>query len=313
VGEPFAVQPRLRALTLEVILRVVFGVEDEARRAELRARLPAVVDLGPVTQLLMIAPWLESVGPWRRYRRRLERVDALLYDEIARRRGDPGLGERTDVLSLLLRAEDRDGGEGMTDAELRDELMTLLIAGHETTATALAWAFERLARHPATAARAREGEDAFLEAVAKETLRLRPVLSDVARKLVRPSEVAGYRLDAGTLVMPGIALVQRDGAYWADPLAFRPERFLEGTPEGYTWIPFGGGRRRCLGATLAMLEMKVVLREALSRFELAPDRRHDEATRVRHITIVPARGGRIVARRVVRSAARDPEQALLAS
>jgi cytochrome P450 len=313
LGEPFAVHPRLRALTLEVILRVVFGVEDEARRAELRATLPGVVDLGPVTQLLMVAPWLERVGPWRRYRRRLDQVDALLYDEIARRRRDPRLAERTDVLSLLLRAGDHDGGEGLTDAELRDELMTLLIAGHETTATALAWAFERLARHPAAAARARGDDDAFLEAVAKETLRLRPVLSDVARKLTRPAQVAGYRLPAGTLVMPGIALVQRDAAHWADPLAFRPERFLDGTPEGYTWIPFGGGRRRCLGAALAMLEIKVVLREALTRLELAPERRRDEAMRVRHITMVPARGARIVARRVAAPATRRAQDALLAS
>jgi cytochrome P450 len=312
-GEPFAVHPRLRALTLEVILRVVFGVEDEARRAELRATLPAVVDLDSVTQLLMVAPWLERVPPWRSYRRRVERVDLLLYDEIARRRRDPRLGERTDVLSLLLRAEERDGGEGLTDAELRDELLTLLLAGHETTATALAWAFERLARHPEVVARAREGDDAFLEAVAKETLRVRPVITDVARKLVRPAEVGGYRLAAGTLVMPGIALVQRDAAHWADPLTFRPERFVHGAPDGYTWIPFGGGRRRCLGASLAMLEMRVVLREALARVELAPERDRDEATRVRHITMVPARGARIVARPVAPAAAPRAEDALLAS
>src|SRR5439155_10756837 len=207
---------------------------------------------------------LERVGPWKRYVRMLEVTDRLLYEEIAARRADPS-GE--DILSLLV------ANTSLSDEQLRDELLTLLVAGHETTATGLAWAFERLTRNRAALERVAGGDDDYLDAVVKETLRVRPVVADVVRTLQSEADVAGYRLPAGTVVLPAIALVQRDARqYGDDALAFRPERFLDGSPPPYTWIPFGGGVRRCIGAAFATLEMKVVLREVLSRVELSPAR-----------------------------------------
>ena len=197
------------------------------------------------------------------------------------------------MFSTLLLARDEDG-RPMTDEEVRDELVTLLVAGHETTATGLAWAFERLVRHPAAMERARSGDDDYLDAVVKETLRVRPIVADVIRKLTRDAEVQGWPLTKGTLVAPAIGLVQRSAAYWPDPLAFRPERFLDGSPQPYTWIPFGGGVRRCIGAALAELEMKIVLKTVLERVELAPARTAAEKMRVRHVTLVPARGAEVV-------------------
>jgi cytochrome P450 len=218
--------------------------------------------------------------------RTLTETDALLYEEIAARRADPS-GD--DILSLLV------ANSSLTDEQLRDELITLLVAGHETTATGLAWAFERLTRHPAALERAAAGDDEYLDAVVKETLRVRPVVADVVRTLQSETEVAGYRLPAGTTVLPAVALVQRDARnYGDDALAFRPERFLDGSPPPYTWIPFGGGVRRCIGAAFATLEMKVVLREVLSRVALAPARSADEGTIMRGVMMLPARGGEVV-------------------
>jgi cytochrome P450 len=234
-------------------------------------------------------PWLGRLGPWKRYRRTLAETDAVLYEEIAARRKDPS-GD--DILSLLV------ANSSLTDEQLRDELMTLLVAGHETTATGLAWAFERLVRHPEALARATSGDDDYLDAVVKETLRVRPVIADVVRSVTREAEVAGYRIPPGTVVLPAVALVQRAARhYGADALEFRPERFLDGSPPpAYTWIPFGGGVRRCIGAAFATLEMKVVLREVLARVELAPSRRADERTRVSGVMMLPARGGEVVVR-----------------
>src|SRR5439155_23194180 len=203
------------------------------------------------------------------------RADALGVDEVRRRRADPRLDERGDVLSLLLRA-------GMDDEdELRDQLVTLLLAGHETTATGLAWGFERLLRTPdaleRTIAAARDGDDAWLDAVVQETLRVRPVIFDVIRKLSRPARIAGVDLPAGVLAAPAIGLVHRSPRLYDAPRAFRPERFLEGAPAPYTWIPFGGGVRRCLGASFAQMEMRVVMGTVLRRTRLrapsgAPER-----------------------------------------
>ena len=255
------------------------------------------MDLTPDIMLIAIWPRLDRFGRWRRWRELQARVDALLYDEIARRRRDPRLEERVDVLSLLVRARGEDGG-GMSDTELRDQLITLLVAGHETTATALARAVERLVRHPAALARLRAeletGDDAYLDAVVKETLRARPIIDAVSRRLTRDADVAGYRLPAGTYVMPGISLVQADPELWGNPDEFRPERFLDDAAAPYTWIPFGGGRRRCLGAAFATFEMKTILATVLPRVELRPARPGSEPVRVKHITQVPARGAEVV-------------------
>jgi cytochrome P450 len=202
------------------------------------------------------------------------------------------------MLSMLVEARD-DDGRGLDDRALRDELVTLLLAGHETTATGLAWAFERLVRHPEVLARLRgaleAGDDSYLDAAIKETLRVRPVVLEVARYLVEPVELAGHRLPAGTTVMSSLALVQLSSRHWDEPAAFRPERFLEAQADAYTWIPFGGGVRRCLGASFALLEMRVVIRELLRRLDLAPARPEPERGRVRHVTFAPAREGEVLA------------------
>ena len=312
LGRPMELHPRMRALTFEVILRAVFGVSDAARMTEMRAALPELVELSGPLMLMFAWPQLGRVGPWRRWSALKQRADALVVDEIERRRAVGDLDERTDILSLLLRG-------GMDDTEeLRDQLVTLLLAGHETTATALAWAFERLMRTPlayerATAA-AREGDDAYLDAVAQEALRVRPVIFDVVRKLNQPATIGGLDLPAGVLVAPGIGLVHRDPRRYPQPRAFRPERFLEeGVPAPYTWIPFGGGVRRCLGAAFAQTEMRVVLRTVLRRARLRAPSLAPERARTRHITLVPARGARaIVESRGARERQPDRERALVA-
>jgi cytochrome P450 len=284
-----ALHPRMRALTFEVILRAVFGVDDERRLAQLRAVLPPVTEVEGLTMLQFVWPQLGRVAPWSHWIAKRERADAVLYEEIAARRTDPGLSDRRDILSLLLQA-----GE-MSDHEVRDHLMTLLLAGHETTATALAWAFERLVRTPHVLARAtqaaHDGDDAYLDALVQEVLRVRPIIFDVVRTLAEPATIAGYDMPAGTTVGPAIGLVQRDPRRWEEPYALRPERFLDGdntTP--YTWIPFGGGVRRCLGAAFAQMEMRVVLATVLRRVRLGAVEPAAERTLVKHVTLVPARG-----------------------
>jgi cytochrome P450 family 135 len=296
LGQPLALFPRMQSITLEVIMRAVIGVEDQARLAELRRLMPRLVNLDAVLLLAWVWPRLSVFGPWKRFERLQQRIDAILYDEIRRRRSDPRLEERDDILSLLIRGSE--GEQPMTDEELRDQLITLLVAGHETTATGLAWAFERLLRTPSALARLEDeiagSEDVYLDAVVKETLRVRPVLFDVARKLKQPVEVAGYEIPADVTLMPAIGLVQRSGVSWTGPREFRPERFVDGQPEPYTWIPFGGGTRRCLGAAFASFEMKTVLRTVLSGLELRAERPEPEPARMRHITLVPGRGARAV-------------------
>jgi cytochrome P450 len=288
VGETFELHPRTRALTFEVIMQAVIGVTDPRRAQALREVLPTTVDLDFVTLLMWVYPRLGRVGRWRRFRRAVEEANTLLREEIAARRTDPALDEGEDVLSQLVRAGEFD------DEELRDQIMTLLLAGHETTATGLAWAFERLLRHPQALARAREGDDEYLDAVSRETLRVRPVIPAVLRQLQEPVELGDWQLPAGVTVMPSISLIHADPAVFPEPDAFRPERFLEGEGSTYTWIPFGGGRRRCLGAAFASFEMRVVMRTILQRTTLRADRRRDEGVRNRHITLIPARGARVV-------------------
>jgi cytochrome P450 len=288
VGRTFAVRPSMQRITLEVIMRAVFGIDDPARLERLRGLLTEMMDQNPA---YLWFEWMRvDLGPrspYGRFLRLRDRVDAILFDEIASRRRNGSVEERVDVLSLLAQS-------GLSDGELRDELMTLLLAGHETTATGLAWACERLVRHPEALERARE-DDAYLDATVKEVLRVRPVVLDVARVVSAPAQVAGFDIDADTMIVPAIATVQRADGVWPDPDAFSPERFLDGSPPAYGWIPFGGGVRRCIGAAFAQLEMKVVLRTVLDRAELAaPSGRGPEAQRLRHVTLVPARGGEVL-------------------
>ncbi|RZQ63699.1 cytochrome P450 [Amycolatopsis suaedae] len=295
-GVAFRSHARMQALTLEVILRVVFGVAEGPRLEELRGLLTRLLDIGPLDLWGWHDERLQRHGRWRRNAEGQARVDELIYAEIAERRTAGDLGSRTDVLSRLLTVTV--DGDALTDAELRDQLITLLLAGHETTATALGWAFHELARDPVTLARATEaadsGADAYLEAVAKESMRLHPVLSEVARVVTEDVRIGDYLIPAGHAVLPSILLVQHDPAHHDDPGVFRPERFLDGGPPAGTWFPFGGGVRRCLGAGFSLMEATAVLRAVLTRFHLAPDRARREHTEPRHITLVPGRGARIV-------------------
>ena len=302
VGSEFPVAPKMSEITLEVILRTVIGASDPDRLASLRAVMPKLLNVTPWASLAIAKPSLQRLGPWRALRRHLIEADRLLYAEIADRRADPALATRTDALAMLVRAGD-DGGGTMTDKELRDQLMTLLVAGHDTTATALSWALERLTRHPAILAKAvRAAEasaagdpagDEFLDAVAKETLRIRPVVFDVGRVVKEPVELAGWRLPPGIMVAPGIGLVHSSSAQYPQPDRFDPDRMVGATTGPTTWLPFGGGNRRCLGATFAMVELRVVLREVLRRVELSTTKAAGERQRVKHVILVPHRGARI--------------------
>jgi cytochrome P450 len=302
-GAELVVRDRMRALTFDVICRAVFGVTEPARTERLREAFSAVLDTG---SLLMAIPVVRAdlgrLSPGGRLARRLRAADALLYREIAERRAEPDLAERTDVLSLLLQARDEQG-RPMTDAELRDELFTMLAAGHETTATALAFAIELLLRNRPALDRLREasvngGDDEYIEAVGKETLRLRPVIDAAERTLTKPRTVAGWELPPGVNVYPAITLVHYRPDLYPEPDAFRPERFAEDGAESYSWLPFGGGIRRCIGAALAQAELSEVLRVVASRVELAPVRDEPDPVVLRGITVAPKHGVpvRVVAR-----------------
>lgn len=300
VQAPFPIHRRMQALTLEIILQVVFGVTDQARLAELRPVVERVVNVSPLTMLGWFYPPLRRYWPWRRFLELQRVLDRLLYAEIAERRLAPDLADRADVLSQLLRqsSEPAAGQQpGLTDPELRDNLITLLLAGHETTATSLAWAFHELARNRQLlidAQRAADtGDQDYLEAVAKESMRLHPILYEVARRVTVPVEVGGYLVPAGSTVLPGIGLVHADPSQHADPQRFDPTRFVGSQPPANTWIPFGGGVRRCLGAGFALLEASVVLGEVLARFDVSTDRWWPERTKPRNITLAPGSGGRV--------------------
>ena len=275
-GRPIRARERMQRLTLDVIQRVVFGSRDD----ELRDALRTALDMTNSTPKLIA---MSLTGPTPAFGRAVNRVDELVHARIARARATAG-GEGS-ILDLLVATEASDG-------ELRDQLVTLLAAGHETTATALAWALERLARHPDALARCRD--DAYLDATVKEVLRVRPVLSITSRKTLQPWNVGGYTLPGGTYISPCLYLAHRRPELWPDPTSFRPERFLNGAPEPYSWVPFGGGTRRCLGAAFATIEMREVLRAVASRFTLAPDRKPGERMRRRSVTLAPARGGVVI-------------------
>jgi cytochrome P450 len=291
LGKPLALHPRLQSLTLEIILRAVFGVDPGGRLDRLRARLIGILEVGG-TPAGMI-PALRRGRRWDGFLRAREEADALLFELIDERRAESG-DERDDVLGMLVAARHEDGSP-MSHQELRDELMTLLVAGHETTASELAWAFERLARTPRVLRRLTEAVDgddeAYPTATVQETLRRRPVLPLAApRRVVEPVEIGGWTYPAGCSLAANSYLIHHDASIYPDPYAFRPERFLDSPPGTYTWIPFGGGRRRCLGASFAQLEMKTVLRAVLSRCEVAPAGDRLERTRRRGITVSPRAG-----------------------
>jgi cytochrome P450 family 135 len=307
VGDQFALYPRMQAITLEVILRTVIGVHDEGRLAALRAALPPMLEIGSPLELIPPPQVLRPFGPWRRRAQRRAVAQALLTDEITCCRQDPQLAHRTDALAMLVRSVDG-AGAPMADDELVDQLVTLLLAGHDTTATALSWTFERLTRHPAlldrTAQAAAASDDAWLDAVCKETLRVRPVVFEFGRKLTAPVQLAGYRIPAGTILAPSINLVQHSSRHYPDPEEFRPQRFLDQRADPAVWLPFGGGVRRCLGATFAQTEMRTVLREVLRRVELSPTTAPDEPVKPRHVTMVPRQGAMVTVRRHIPAA--DP-------
>lgn len=297
VGEPFALHERLRTITLDVILRAVFGVREQARFEQARALIKEFANRAhPISLFPAMRRDLGPRSPWVRFKRARANLDTFLYAEIERRRSEPDLAQRDDVLSLLLRATD-EAGEHLREQELRDELVTVLAAGHETTATAVAWAFERLLRTPRVLdrlTRSLEEGDEYLDATIKETLRARPVVTDVGRKLTREIELGGYRLPAGTLVMPAIAALHFRADLYPEPDEFRPERFLQGTPDAYTWIPFGGGVRRCIGASFAQFEMRVIIKTILERTRMRPAGRRPERSKLRNVTAAPGRGCQVL-------------------
>ncbi|HTU78266.1 MAG TPA: cytochrome P450 [Solirubrobacteraceae bacterium] len=319
LGEPYPLRPRMQAMTLEIVLRAVFGMNEEGARMELlRAELRHVLDLvtDPLHGVALLALGPERITRIERFRRELQRIDRPIYEEIAERRGAADLEERDDIMSLLLQATHEDGSP-MSDSELRDELVTLLVAGHETTANALSWAVERLCRHPERIERlteeVRAGEGAYLQAVIQETLRLRPVISIVLRRLQEPMELGGRLLPAGASIVPAIHLVHRRADIYPEPNEFRPERFIESeggrAPGTYTWIPFGGGIRRCLGAAFAQFEMEVVLRELVRRRTLAPARPESERNYRRAITETPRHDATVIVGRCPAADAAEPAPA----
>jgi len=290
----FRIHPSMQAITLEVILRAVFGIEDDARRERVRPNLTAILGSTQSPAAIGITiPGLRRMGRFGRVARLLAETDELLAAQIAERRADSGAEGRDDILSLLVAAR-FDDGSAMDDREIRDQLMTLLLAGHETTATALAWAFDLLLHHPEAYERARrdvaDGGSDYLDAVGEEAMRLRPVVPFTGRELRERSELGGYELDPGTVVMAGIYLAHTRPDLFPQPREFRPERFLDGGPETFSWIPFGGGTRRCLGASFAQFEMRVVLRTVLAQTVLRAESDRMEQPVRRNVTLSP-RGG----------------------
>ena len=297
----------MQAITLEVILRAVFGVTEPEHVARWSGTMRGTLNtVSSGRRILALASTIRSRrmlrarrGPWARLRPQLRPVDEMIFSEVRTRREERQRGdgpEREDVLSLLLAARDEDG-QPMTDTELRDELMTLLVAGHETTATALAWTLERITRTPHVLERLYEhggvDDDDYIDAVCKESLRLRPVVPAAARELQEPMTLGGVDFPAGVVVAPSIVLMHLREDIYPQPHAFRPERFLERPPGTYEWIPFGGGVRRCLGASFALFEMRAVLKAILQGVRLDPTSARGEGVRRRLVTLVPAGKGRV--------------------
>jgi cytochrome P450 len=287
---------RMRALTLEIMLRVVFGARDEREFQQLRTAVDeALSGVRTLPRVLAMALVMKDLGPrspWGRFRLAVERFDALLYALLAERRREPDDGGS--VLSLLLAQRDEDG-KAPTDQHLRDQLVALLMGGHDSSAASLAWAFERLARTPHVHARLRESDPAYLDAVVKEVLRVRPALTIAPRLLLEPVRIAGHTIPAGVQVAACLWLAMRREDLWPDAGAFRPERWLDGSPtHSMSWIPYGGGVRRCAGAPFAEMEMREVLRAA-AELDLRPVRPAAERASRSMLVVVPDRGGEIIA------------------
>lgn len=298
VGEPFTLLESMQSLTLRVILRAVFGYAPGADEDELARRLRAMVEpLSRARGALLLNAVMRGRGQRRsalEFEARKRAVDEIVYAEIARRRADPDLEERDDVFSGLLLARDEEGVL-LTDREVRDELLTLLLAGHETTATGLAWTFDLVLHDARVRARALDSDDRYLDAVIKESLRIRPVIPGVGRVVrERPFAIGGYEVPVGVEINPSIRSIHRRGDLYPNPRVFSPERFLEeGAPDTYTWVPFGGGTRRCLGASFALTEMRVVLARVLERTALSPVDPEPAKSQFRTITIAPKGGVRV--------------------
>jgi cytochrome P450 len=294
-GQRLSLRDEMEAISFESIMRVVFNDDAHGRQGRLRELIPEMMDRcdSPYTLLPWFRKSLAGLSPYARLMKVVGEVDEALYEAIDERRADPLVQLRDDVLSLLLRAI-QDDGRPLGDRAIRDELLTLIMAGYETTTSALAWSFERLMRSPAPMERLiaelERGEDEYLNAVVQETLRCRPVVPVVARRLRAPQEIGGYTLPAGTILMVSIYLVHNDPEGYPEPDRFRPERFLGGTPDQAVWIPFGGGVRRCMGASFAQLEMKVVLREVLTRVKLRARSEASELAKRTRFTFAPAGG-----------------------
>ncbi|HEV7615004.1 MAG TPA: cytochrome P450 [Solirubrobacterales bacterium] len=301
IGQEFPIHTGMQAVTLEVILRVVFGLADGPRLERLRDLLPEVLtETGSPRALMLglLASRFGEGGPWARLEGKLmKEVDGLLFAEIAEHRARPDLAEREDILSMLMLARFEDGS-AMSDKDLRDQLMTLLLAGHETTATALAWTFDLLLRHPPQLQRLREslaaGENDYLKATMSESLRLRPVVPLIGRRLAKELSVDGLTLPAGTNVAPAVWITHTRADLYPDPAAFKPERFLDEAPDAYAWIPFGGGIHRCIGVAFAELEMRIVLREVLGRCDLRKTSPLAEIGARRNLTLSPKDGTPVI-------------------
>jgi cytochrome P450 family 135 len=299
-GKPTPAQPQMQAITLEVIIAVVFGVTDPERVSRLRRAILALIREVYSRHFLVqtaIATSRENGWdrPFTRMRRAMGAVDTIVLDEVAHRRRSNDL-DRDDVLGILLRTNDDDGAP-MTDAELCDAMRTLLLAGHDTTASTLSWLLERITRHPQvlanTESAAHDGDNDYLDAVIKEAMRLRAVAPMTCRLAATDFELPGLTIPAGTMVVPFITLVHRRADLWDNPQQFHPERFLDTTTNTYNWIPFGGGRRRCLGAAFSLVEARIVLRTLLCTAHLAPTRRRSERIRRSNVLVTPGRGGSI--------------------
>lgn len=297
--EPLPLLPRLQAIALNVVVGVIFGATGDAREESLRARFAELLQWG-ANPLHVVWHQQKIMRGWkspRSFLRLLEPVDAMIFEEIDRARHDPDLEERGDVLAVLLQAHHEDG-RAMTDRELRDHLVTLTFLGHRSTGVALAWALERLTRHPEVVERVRAeaqtaGEE-YLDAVVQETLRLGSPFPFVARAVKKPYALGEYELPPGTLIALNTYMLHRRADLYPEPDRFLPERFIDKPPGRYTWIPFGGGARACIGASFALCEMKVVLRAILQQFRITPAEQGDEGVRRLGVQFSPSRGARVV-------------------
>ncbi|BBH16171.1 putative cytochrome P450 135A1 [Nocardioides baekrokdamisoli] len=294
-GTPFSALEAMNEITLDIILKVVFGVTDDDHLDEMRPLVRDIIQINPVILLGYSMERIHRLKPWRDAAAKQDRLDAAIYAQIARRRAAAEDDGGVDVLAQLLRIHDEDGST-LTDVELRDQLVTLLMAGHETTATALAWTLQEIGSDPVLVERATQaadsGDDDYLEAAMKEAMRVHPVIAFIARLLMEPTTIAGCDLPAGTYVSGSIILAHKREASHPEAATFRPERFLEGEVHPNTWIPFGGGVRRCIGAGFSMMEGVAVLREILEVYSISAV--GPERTVVRNITAVPKNGAQIV-------------------